>query len=575
MSDPSLNPLSSFSGVSSQPLLQNNRELRQLLDAVQSIVIYLDCSGEIILGNAQAMRWRPDIVCGKPFSELIDSWDAKVSLLEDVRQVAISGESGPRTSVCARDNGREMWYQIDKMPTSNDLGQLTGVLLIVTDVTESHRNFERLEYLVNHDALTSLPNRNLLYATVEDALRTRRSHQRMALLLIDLDRFKEINDTLGHLEGDKVLVQLGLRLQAELDELSGVVARLGGDEFAIFLPNVRNSHQAVVLAHRFLDAICQVFELEGLRTELSASIGVSLAPEQADDVSTLMRYADIAMYHSKMELKGVSIYDSSFDSHSPKRLELMGALGTAIREEQLCLHFQPKIRLQDNTVYGFEALLRWVHPEIGCVPPGEFVPIAEMSSVIHPMTYWVLENTIKQCSEWRRDGYKVTVAMNLSARNLLNDDIVGDLSNLLEHYQLPGEYLEMEITESMIMADPARAQSVLEKISGLGVQLSVDDFGTGYSSLSYLKRLPVQALKIDGTFIQSMLDDEQDEIIVSSTIQLAHNLGLKVVAEGVETKDGYEKLQSFGCDDAQGYYIARPMDTETAESWLSGSDWAK
>ncbi len=452
-------------------------------------------------------------------------------------------------------------------------GFLTRAWGTSRDVTDKKRYLDRMEYLATHDLLTTLPNRTLLYRRIEDALANRKGKQKMALLLVDLDRFKEINDTLGHAAGDKVLKLLGPRLENELGDTPGTVARLGGDEFAIFLPNIRNSQQAAVLGHRFLDSICQVSEVEGYRTEICASIGVSLCPDQATDVSTLMKYADVAMYQAKTTMKGVSIYDTGFDPHSPKRLELMGALGTGIREGQLLLHFQPKVNLETHTVFGFEALVRWNHPHMGYVPPVEFIPIAEKSNLIHPLTIWVLENTIKQCSEWVSQGMDITVAMNLSARNLTDDRLVTDLAKLLQEYRLPGNRIEMEITESTLMSDPSRALVQLQRINALGVNLSIDDFGTGYSSLAYLKRLPVQNLKIDSSFIFTMLNDEQDKIIVKSTINLAHNLGLKVVAEGVENQETYTELEAIGCDCAQGYFIARPMASKNIKEWLDENKW--
>ncbi len=441
------------------------------------------------------------------------------------------------------------------------------------DITEQKRYLDRMEYLANHDSLTSLPNRAYLYRQMEETLSSRQEDQKLALMLIDLDRFKEINDTLGHLAGDKVLKEIGPRLQSQMGDVPGVITRLGGDEFAVLLLNIRNTQQAIVMGHRFLDAICQEFELDGYKTEISASIGVSISPDQADDVTTLMRYADIAMYHAKTGLKGVSVYDQNFDSHSPFRLELMGSMGRAIRENELRLHFQPKVRVSDNHVLGFEALLRWEHPELGAVAPDEFIPSAEMSNVIYPMTVWVMEQTVSQCADWVKKGFDISIAMNLSARNLLDDRIVSELSRVLDEYQLSGEHLEMEITESMIMSDPKRAQLALERISELGVKLSIDDFGTGYSSLAYLKRLPVQTLKIDGSFICSMLDDDHDEIIVNSTIQLAHNLDLTVVAEGVENFNTYQRLNELGCDIAQGFFIAKPMNKTEAENWLTKDEW--
>lgn len=452
-------------------------------------------------------------------------------------------------------------------------GFLTRVWGTTRDITEKCRYLARMEYLANHDVLTGLPNRSVLYRTMNEAIKVCGDHQKMALLLVDLDRFKEINDTLGHLAGDKVLKQLSQRLESMLSETRGLVARLGGDEFAIFLSNLRNPQQAAVLAHKILDSISLVFEVEGLRTEISASIGVAIYPDQALDVSTLMRFADVAMYRAKTCLQGVAVYDSAFDPHSPKRLELMGALGRAIRENQLLLHFQPKIQLSSNRVYGFEALLRWNHPELGFIPPGDFIPIAEHSNLIYPMTLWVLENGIRHCKHWLDQGFQISMAMNLSARNLLDDRIVLDLKRLLREHDLPGHLVELEITESTIMADPSRAEAALARIHRLGVKLSVDDFGTGYSSLAYLKRLPVQTLKIDSSFVRTMLDDEQDEIIVNSTIHLAHNLGLKVVAEGVETPAVYQKLVDLGCDEAQGFYMGKPLPAPEAERWLRESAW--
>lgn len=452
-------------------------------------------------------------------------------------------------------------------------GYLTRIWGTTRDVTEKLRYLERLEYLANHDALTALPNRSVLYRTMAKVIKEADASQHMALLLIDLDRFKEINDTLGHLAGDKMLKQLGPRLIDVLDNTPGLVVRLGGDEFAIFLTKLRNPQQAVVIAHRMLDNISMVFDVEGLRTEISASVGIALCPDQANDVSTLMRFADVAMYRAKQSLQGVAVYDPAFDPHSPKRLELMGALGRAIREEELILFFQPKIHLQTHKIYGFEALLRWNHPQLGFIPPGDFIPIAEHSNLIYPLTLWVLENGIRYCRHWLDQGYQINVAMNLSTRNLLDDRIVLDLKRLLQKYDVPPACCELEITESTIMADPPRAEAALRRIHRLGVHLSVDDFGTGYSSLAYLKRLPVQTLKIDRTFVHSMLQDMQDDIIVRSIVQLAHNLGLQVIAEGVESAAVYQRLTEIGCDHAQGYYMGRPLSAAEAEEWLLQSTW--
>ncbi len=441
------------------------------------------------------------------------------------------------------------------------------------NITETKHYMDVLEYQATHDSLTLLPNRNKLYTCVEEMLNELEPNRKAALLLIDLDRFKEINDTLGHYAGDHVLKQIGPRLESELQDYDGIVARLGGDEFAIFITNMLHAQKAVIFAHRVLDAISQPFELEGIYTEISASIGISIAPDQAHDVSTLLRYADIAMYRVKNDLSRVGVYKAEEDSHSAKRLTLLNELRKAIREDELVLYFQPKIGLEFGNVFGVEALLRWNHPRLGFVSPGEFIPLAEKTDVIEPMTLWVLRSALSNCREWLHKGFTLSVAVNLSSRNLMGEDIAERIAALLHEFQVPPQLLELEITESAIMLDPQRALAVLKDINRLGVSLAIDDFGTGYSSLAYIKKLPVSSLKIDYSFVINMLEDDQDEIIVNSTINLAHNLALKVVAEGVESQQVLERLAQLGCDHAQGYHVARPMPMAALLTWLDQTHW--
>ncbi len=471
------------------------------------------------------------------------------------------------------ERGRQLCYQISCVGGVENR-RLVRVWGTTKDVTARRRYQDRLEHQATHDGLTQLPNRVKLYKEMETWLKNRRD-RRGALLLIDLDRFKEINDTLGHQVGDLLLKEIGPRLEMEIAELPGLVARLGGDEFAIFLEDIRDEQQVRELAYRVLDTLRNQFRVEDFSTELSASIGISLAPSQAEDISTLLRYADVAMYRAKTEMMGLALYDAEYDPHSPKRLALMGELGQAIREGQLVLYYQPKVDLASQALCGFEALVRWQHPELGLVPPGEFIPIAENTSLVHPLTAWVLEQSVTQCRRWHDQGLRVRVAVNLSARNLLDEHIPEQVDRLLHQQRLPPEFLELEITESSIMTDPPRAMRVLERLHQLGVWLAIDDFGTGYSSLAYLKRMPVQTLKIDYSFVRHMLDDEQDGIIVNSTVHLAHNLGLRVVAEGVEKPELLEKLVAMGCNQAQGYHIARPMPPDELQQWLVSSPWAK
>ncbi|MBB3168888.1 EAL domain-containing protein [Simiduia aestuariiviva] len=462
--------------------------------------------------------------------------------------------------------------------TVSTLGILEGHALkhvwgITRDVTEKRRYLAEMEYQAQHDALTGLPNRNFLYRTLREHFSECPESQKMALLLIDLNRFKDLNDTLGHQVGDRLLKQIGPRLQEELRDVESFVARLGGDEFAVFLPQIRNEQQAVVVAHRLMEVIREPYDLKGFTSEIGAAIGISLRPQQAKDISALMRFADVAMSNAKSQYSGVAIYSPEIDPHSPKRFSLMSDLRRAIREDELMMHFQPKVELHTGRLHGFEALLRWNHPTLGFVPPGDFIPMAEATDIIHPLTEWVLEASIRQCRQWHQQRFYVSVAVNLSTRNLMDERLPKKLADLLTKNDLPASALELEITESAIMEDPERALLLLQQISDLGIKLSIDDFGTGYSSLAYLKRLPVQALKIDYSFVRLLLEDKQDEVIVRSTVNLGHNLGLHVVAEGVEDQPTLDCLIDMGCNQAQGYFLGRPMPPSAVPEWYASAPW--
>lgn len=469
-------------------------------------------------------------------------------------------------------SGNRSFFSVTALGTLED-GHLTRIWGTAKDVTENTRHLEKMEYQATHDSLTLLPNRNKLYQDLEQELKGDPKWQ-VGLLLMDLDRFKEINDTLGHHAGDQLLKQIGPRLEVELCDTPAMIARLGGDEFAILLPKIRNPQRAVVIAHRIIDAIKAPFDIDGLHTEISASIGISIYPDQATDVSTMMRCADVAMYYAKTEKLGITLYTPDIDQHTPKRLAMMNDLGRALREDQLTLHFQPKISISNGAVIGFEALLRWQHPELGFVPPGEFIPLVEMTDMINPMTKWVLEQSVMQAKRWQEQGYDFVIAANLSTQNLLDETLVDFICETLAFYECPPRLIELEITESSIMADPQRSLRVLESIHELGVGMSIDDYGTGYSSLAYIKRLPVDALKIDFSFVRNILVDETDDIIVHSTIQLAHNLGLDVVAEGVEEQDVLDRLLEMKCNHAQGYHILKPMPEAKINEWLQDCPWS-
>ena len=442
------------------------------------------------------------------------------------------------------------------------------LLPILRRVTNRLRHqLDELEYSALHDALSDLPNRTLFRREVEQELATARREARgAAVMLIDLDRFKEINDTLGHASGDLLLQELGRRLRLLLGE-QGTVARLGGDEFGIVSPSAIDSVSALGLAERLRERIAEPFVLAGVSLEVQASVGIALSPEHGADVDTLMRHADVAMYAGK-KVHQPRIYTTADDQYSSGRLALAGQLRGAIERDELALQFQPQLDLVTGEVRTVEALVRWHHPERGRLRPDEFIPLAEHAGLIRPLTRWVLRNSLAQCRLWHDAGLSLAVAVNVSGRDIVDLGLADEVGRMLADHRLEPASLELEITESTLMTDPLRASTVLERLSDLGVRIAIDDFGSGYSSLSHLRRLPVDVLKIDKSFVLNMSVDESDETIVRSTIDLAHNLGLAVVAEGVETELNLARLMELGCDNVQGYHVSEPVEASTLTGWL-------
>ena len=422
----------------------------------------------------------------------------------------------------------------------------------------------RLRRQALHDALTDLPNRTLLQRRAERGLR---GGELGAILLIDLDRFKEVNDTLGHNHGDELLIEVAGRLRAALRR-GDTLARLGGDEFAVLLPDLPHRAAAAELAGRLRDALRRPFALRGVAVELEASVGVALYPEHGTDFGTLVQRADVAMYDAKRGHSGVETYAAERDPYSADRLGLLAELRRAIEEDELVLHYQPKIALGSGAVTGVEALVRWQHPTRGLLSPAEFVPLAERTGAIADLTRWVLDTALAQCRAWRDEGFDVPVAVNLAAANIVDIALPAAVGELLAKHGVPGSRLECEISEHTVMADPVRATEVLARLRALGVRLSLDDFGTGHSSLAYLKRLPLDEVKIDRSFVSGMAGDENDAVIVRSTIDLARNLGLAVVAEGVEDAETLRGLAELRCDTAQGFHVSRPLPAERVGDWL-------
>ncbi|HFD79252.1 MAG TPA: EAL domain-containing protein [Gammaproteobacteria bacterium] len=424
-----------------------------------------------------------------------------------------------------------------------------------------------LEYQARHDRLTNLPNRALLLDRLEaELLATREEGESLALLIMDLDHFKEVNDTLGHHVGDRLLQEVGRRLGSVLDA-GEMAARLGGDEFAVLMPGA-GSERAAALCRRILAVLERPVRIDSVQLRAPMSIGVALCPEHAGDSKLLMKYADVAMYQAKHRHQGFAFYCADTDEHSISRLGLAGALQEAIHQGQLMLEFQPMVDVKSGRIACAEALVRWQHPEYGIVGPEEFIHLAEQTGVIRPLTLWVVDAVLRQAAHWQCVGIDIRISVNLSVRSLQDRSLPAQVQKLLERHRVDPARIILEITESAIMSDPVSARRVMRRLAGMGFQLSIDDFGTGYSSLAYLKQLPVDEIKIDRSFVTRMDRDDNDAVIVRATIDLAHNLGLTVVAEGVENSEVNELLEMLGCDTVQGYYICRPMQAGKLASWL-------
>ncbi|MFO0519101.1 MAG: putative bifunctional diguanylate cyclase/phosphodiesterase [bacterium] len=448
----------------------------------------------------------------------------------------------------------------------DEIGELgRGFNHMLDGISQREAEILRLAF---EDTLTGLPNRAMFLDRLQQSLRqARRSHVPVTVMVLDLDRFKLINDSLGHTAGDQVLRDVASRLRDVLRE-SDTVARLGGDEFAILLP-AGPADRVGQVVERVLRVLEAPILLEEQPVDVGASIGVASWPEDGDDADELLRHADVAMYVAKRASSGHARYDRGFDTTSQGQLSLLGELRRAVEQDELCLHYQPKVSLADGTVGRVEALVRWVHPARGMVPPGEFIPFAEQTGYIRQISRWVIAEGIRQAAQWHREGLGIAVSINVAARDLMSSDLVAFVSGMLAQHDVPAYQVCLEITESGVMEDPARALETLARLHERGLRLSIDDFGTGYSSLAYLKKLPVKELKIDRSFVMHMVEDADDAAIVRSTIELGHNMGLEVVAEGVERQAEVDLLARLGCDEVQGYFFSRPLPPAAFEEWLA------
>jgi diguanylate cyclase (GGDEF)-like protein len=437
---------------------------------------------------------------------------------------------------------------------------LAPVLAMYNSVHQSARS----EHEARHDALTGLPNRTAFHETISAAIEDESFPA--SVLLMDLDRFKEVNDTLGHRYGDLLLVQVAQRFKEVIGQ-RGKIARLGGDEFAVIHSNGDRT-EAVALAHCIAEALRDPFELEEMVVDVQASVGIALFPEHGHGVETLLQKADVAMYRAKETRSSVALYDERHDHHSPAKLALTAELRTAVAGEEIVLWYQPELDLRTREVMAVEALVRWDHPRLGVLPPSSFVRMAEATNLIKPLTQRVMEIALLQIADWHAIGLDISVAVNISAQVLVDQSFTQQVVAALRRTGVAPQCLKLEVTESALMSDPVTARTVLRELEALGCEISIDDFGTGYSSLAYLADLPVAEVKIDRSFVTRMSEGSSEKIIVNSTIDLAHHLGLRAVAEGVEDWAMLAELQALGCDAAQGYAISHALAGPDATRWL-------
>jgi len=471
----------------------------------------------------------------------------------------------------ARHIGRGDYTQSVEVARNDEIGDLAVAFNRMREGIAARE--EKIADLAYTDGLTGLPNRTLFGDRLQQAISaSTRTRMPLSVLFIDLDRFKYVNDTLGHPVGDLLLRQVGVRLREALPRQSDTLARLGGDEFAILLPT-DDQKGATTVALRLLDTLKEPILLEGHPVDVGGSIGIACSPDHGGDAATLMRRSDMAMYMAKQSGSGFAVFHPDFDGQCENRLSLMSELRQAVERNELTLVYQPKVTLGSGSTHAAEVLVRWQHPQRGFVPPDHFIPFAEQTGYIRAVTRWVLDEALRQCAAWRARGLSIELAVNISTRDLHDPELVPAISKMLEQHAASPKWLSLEITESAIMDDPEKALQTVELLHAMGFRLSIDDFGTGYSSLGYLKRLPVDELKIDRSFVKEMANDTDDATIVRSTVELAHNMALKVVAEGVEDRASYDLLVALGCDYAQGYFMGKPQSAEQFERWLAQSPW--
>jgi diguanylate cyclase (GGDEF)-like protein/PAS domain S-box-containing protein len=560
-----------ISELSQEELVRSSREaLAQVIDTVPALISAADKDNRIVFVNAHFADFvnsTPEALTGKQHDDILRSNKPEFGL-EVHRSIAKNQRTSVSFEECITDiTGAERAFLTTKTSMRVLSGAETSVLTTSIDITDRKQAESTLRHIALHDTLTNLPNRRMLYDRIQQELS--RENSQFAILLIDLDRFKAVNDALGHAGGDRMLQLVTTRLLGMLSS-TDLVARMSGDEFVIVQTNVESSMDAEHLARKVIDSLSAPFLLEDNEIRIGCTIGITLAPRDSQDAEKLLRYADLSMYRAKAEGRNtLSFYSPDMDRTSLNYIGLEVDLRKAITQEQFELHYQPQIDLSTGTIAGAEALLRWFRPEFGLVAPNAFIDIAEETGLINEIGAWVLKTACRQAAEWQKLGYEpLRISVNLSPVQFLRQNIVQLVEDTLRETDLNPEFLELELTEGSLLKDVGRTKQILQKLKYLGVRVAIDDFGVGFSSLSYLKNFAVDTLKIDRSFISSLLAGSRDEAIVRAIISLAQSLELKVVAEGVETSPQLACLLNYHCNEAQGYLFSRPIPSDAFEALL-------
>ncbi len=553
--------------------LEVERTFRSIVDASGDLVVVLDAHGVVSFVSESVtdiLGWSVSQVQGMPLAGLVHASDLVgfLSLVDpDAPVRPLEDSDRPRLRLRGSDDG---WRVLELAVSLQRDGGLGSAVLTGRDVTGQVAIERELVRQATHDVLTGLPNRKALLELAEKVAATATASNPVAVIMIDLDRFKDVNDSLGHAVGDQLLAQVGPRLRAILRP-SDTIARLGGDEFAVLLPSA-GEESAQMVAERLAMQLVDPFVIDGMELHVEASIGIAVSHrtglEAAATVESLLREADIAMYRAKEYGVDIATFDPARDSgQNRSRLELSGELRRAISDQQLVLYYQPVVDILEGRLAGVEALVRWQHPERGLLPPADFLPLAEKTGLIIPLSKLVLAAALKQAAEWAGQGWPVQIAVNISPRWLQHSDLTDTVMQMLEQYQVPPELLRLEITESAILSDPEDTLPLLNRLRDMGVGLSLDDFGTGYSSMTHLRQLPVDELKVDRAFVQAMTTTPEDAVIVRAAIGLGHDLGMAVVAEGIEDVETLAEVVASGCSLAQGYYFSVPLPASDLATW--------